>query len=115
MSDLRAVLLVALPAVHRVLRNGGPLDPVSHRPVHECDHAATIGNTGSPILEDYADLSEPGRYAVFGWVVDSPRGPVSQYPPGTALLAAPLYAMSDDPAPGSTHSHTTTPKPSRSN
>jgi len=54
--------------------------------------AWTIGTTGSPILEDHAELADPSYRAVFAWVVPSPRGPVSQYPPGTALLAAPLYA-----------------------
>jgi hypothetical protein len=32
-----------------------------------------------------------------GWFVMSPRGPVSLYPPGAPMLAAPLYAISDQP------------------
>ena len=55
--------------------------------------AWTIGTTGSPILEEHAGLTEPGYRATYGWVIESPRGPVSQYPPGTALLAAPLYTL----------------------
>lgn len=97
MSDRRLFLLVALPLFIMFFATADRSIPYHIDPFTNVITAATIGNTGSPILEDYAELSEPGRYAVFGWVVDSPRGPVSQYPPGTALLAAPLYAMSDDP------------------
>jgi hypothetical protein len=55
--------------------------------------AWTIGTTGTPILEAHAGLTEPGYRATYGWVVESDRGPVSQYPPGTPLLAAPLYGL----------------------
>jgi hypothetical protein len=55
--------------------------------------AWTIGTTGSPVLHEYAELADPEFKGVFAWVVPSPRGPVAQYPPGTALLAAPLYAV----------------------
>lgn len=61
--------------------------------------AWTIATTGSPILSDYAELESPEYKAVFAWVVPSQRGPVSQYPPGTALLAVPLYAIWSDAAP----------------
>lgn len=61
--------------------------------------AWTIGTTGSPILHDYAELAEPEHKGVFAWVVPSERGPVSQYPPGTALLAAPVYAIWSDATP----------------
>lgn len=52
--------------------------------------AWSIGTTGSPILSQHAELIE--HPAEFAWVVASSRGPVSQYPPGAAFLAAPLYA-----------------------
>lgn len=55
--------------------------------------AWTIGTTGSPILTEYGVLADPTHKGVFGWVVDSRRGPISQYPPGAALLTAPLYAV----------------------
>ena len=97
MSDRRLFLLVMLPLFVVFFATADRSIPYHIDPFTNVITAATIGKTGSPILEDYAELTEPGRFAVFGWVVDSPRGPVSQYPPGTALLAAPLYAMSDDP------------------
>jgi len=55
--------------------------------------AWAVGSTGSPVLHDYEELADPVNKGVFAWVVQSERGPVSQYPPGTALLAAPLYAL----------------------
>lgn len=58
--------------------------------------AAAIGQTGSPILDEHQALATPGAFRVLGWVVPSPRGPVSQYPPGTALFAAPAYALAGD-------------------
>lgn len=61
--------------------------------------AWTIGTSGSPVLHDYAELADPQHKGVFAWVVSSEQGPVSQYPPGTALLAAPLYAIWSDAHP----------------
>ena len=55
--------------------------------------AWTLGTQGTAILEEHAVLARPEHRAVFGWVVESPRGPIAQYPPGTALLAAPLYGI----------------------
>jgi hypothetical protein len=59
--------------------------------------AWSIGMTGSPILPDHAAATHPDYVGNVGWIVDSPRGPISQYPPGAALTAAGLYAMWDQP------------------
>jgi hypothetical protein len=96
-GDRKLFILIALPLFLVFFATADRSIPYHIDPFTNVITAATIGKAGSPILEDYAELTEPGRYAVFGWVVDSPKGPVSQYPPGTALLVAPLYAMSDDP------------------
>lgn len=58
--------------------------------------AAAIAERGSPLLPDQAALATPQALGVLAWVVDSPRGPVSQYPPGTALFAAPLFLLAGD-------------------
>ncbi|HUP15460.1 MAG TPA: hypothetical protein VM848_05350 [Acidimicrobiia bacterium] len=58
--------------------------------------AWTIGTTGSPVLGAYEELAAPSFKGVFAWIVPSERGPVSQYPPGAALLAAPLYTVWPD-------------------
>ncbi len=55
--------------------------------------ARSIGATGSPLLPDHVEAATEDQFGNVGWIVMSPRGPISQYPPGTALLAAPLYAV----------------------
>ncbi|MFB3110323.1 MAG: hypothetical protein ACE1Y8_04130, partial [Acidimicrobiia bacterium] len=50
-----------------------------------------IGMTGSVVLPDYEEATRPEQVGNIAWIVESPRGPVSQYPPGAALLSAPLY------------------------
>ena len=52
-----------------------------------------LADDQSPILEEHAALATAENRGVAGWFVDSPRGTVAQYPPLTALLAAPLYAF----------------------
>lgn len=55
--------------------------------------ARQIGAEGSLALTGYESLTDPDQFGNTAWIVSSPRGPASQYPPGTALLAAPLYAL----------------------
>ena len=95
-SDVRLFFAVVVPLFALFFATGDKGIPYHIDPFTNIISAATIGQTGSPVLDGYADLAEPGRYAVFGWVVNSSPGPVSQYPPGTALLAAPFYAMTSD-------------------
>lgn len=52
-----------------------------------------MGNSGSPLLPDHQAATDPAQRGNLPWIVDSPRGPVSQYPPGAALLAAPLASI----------------------
>ena len=52
-----------------------------------------LGKTGSPILPGYEHLTKEPYFGSMGSFTLSPNGTVSQYPPGAALLAAPLYAL----------------------
>ena len=52
-----------------------------------------LGMTGSVLLPEYQLAIGPDYYRNVGWYVASPRGPVSQYPPGAAALAAPFYRI----------------------
>lgn len=52
-----------------------------------------MGMTGSVVLDGYEVATEPEQFGNIAWVTDSPRGPVSQYPPGAAALSAPLYRI----------------------
>ncbi|MEA3640866.1 MAG: hypothetical protein VBE63_13100 [Lamprobacter sp.] len=51
-----------------------------------------IGHTGSPVQFGYEQLTSKPYFGPMGSFVDAPGGVVSQYPPGAALLAAPVYA-----------------------
>ena len=56
-----------------------------------------IGMTGSVVLSDYEEATEPEQFGNIGWFVESPRGPVPQYPPGAAVLSAPFYRLANQP------------------
>lgn len=56
-----------------------------------------LGMTGSVVLPDHAEAAVEEQRGNVAWVIDSPRGPVSQYPPGAAALAAPFYWAWDQP------------------
>ena len=49
------------------------------------------------LLPDYEEAAEPEQFGNIAWIVESPRGPVSQYPPGAAALSAPLYRIWNQP------------------
>lgn len=57
--------------------------------------AWSLGNRGSPILDDYSVLAEPARRRAMGSFTTTPAGTVSFAPPGAPLLAAPVYAVTD--------------------
>ncbi len=72
----------------------------SHSHIDPLTNALTgwhIGMTGSVILPDHAEAANEEQYGNVAWIVDSPRGPVSQYPPGAAALSAPFYRLSGEP------------------
>lgn len=70
--------------------------PASIDPQANSLAAYSIAKTRSPILKSYESIvAAPETAGNATWIVASPRGPISQYPPGTALLAAPLYLMAD--------------------
>ncbi len=52
-----------------------------------------LGTDGSFRLDDHVQLADPDYYRYVAWVVPAGDSAASQYPPGTALLAAPLYAI----------------------
>ena len=53
--------------------------------------AWNLGTEGTVILDEHHGLENYSGQPT--WIVDSPDGPVSKFPPGAALLAAPLYAF----------------------
>ena len=67
--------------------------PYDIDPFMNAASAEALASTGSPILTGLEAFATPDARGVFGWVVTSERGPVSQYPPGTALFASPFYLL----------------------
>lgn len=53
-----------------------------------------LGMTGSVVMPEHGEAATDEQYGNVAWIVESPRGPISQYPPGAAALAAPLYRLS---------------------
>ncbi len=52
-----------------------------------------IGTHGDVILDRHEELAQPNFQGVVSWIVEAKESAASQYPPGAALLAAPLYAV----------------------
>jgi hypothetical protein len=55
--------------------------------------AWSMGTKGVVVLNQHEDFAGDPYFGTVAWIVDSPIGPVAQYPPGAALIAAPLYAI----------------------
>ncbi len=52
-----------------------------------------LGTDGTVLLEDHTALADPDYFRNLGWIVPAEDGVASQYPPGAALVAAPLYSV----------------------
>ena len=52
-----------------------------------------VGMTGSVVMTEHEPAATPEQYGNVAWIVNSPRGPIAQYPPGAAALAAPFYRL----------------------
>ncbi len=55
--------------------------------------AWNLATSGSFYLDEHQVLAGPDYLSNLGWIVPARDSVASQYPPGTALLAAPLYAV----------------------
>lgn len=92
-SDILFFLSVFLPlvAVYGLTANWSlPYDPDALSNVVAAWH---LGNTGSVVAPGYEHLTVPPQHGAIVSFIMSPHGPVSKYPPGAAMLSAPLYAL----------------------
>lgn len=55
--------------------------------------AWSLASTGSPYLDDLHDLTQPSYFGNVAWMVSAGNHTVSQYPPGAALMATPLFLL----------------------
>lgn len=57
-----------------------------------------IAVEGTPVVSGYEEAAAEPVRNYLAVVVETPRGPVSQYPPGAALTVAPFYLLPHEPA-----------------
>lgn len=72
-----------------------PRDSWTADPLTNMASAWKLGTSGTPWLPEYEGFLDTEPIAVIN-VVTGTQGAISQYPPGTALVAAPIYALADD-------------------
>ncbi len=58
--------------------------------------AWSLANEGTPYLDDWKPVTGPDYFSQANQIVEGKGRPVSKYPPGAALLAAPLYLFFPD-------------------
>ncbi|MDX1468225.1 MAG: hypothetical protein R3258_02685 [Acidimicrobiia bacterium] len=73
-----------------------PKTSVSSDPLANVLTAWTVAEHGSFVLSEHEQLVSPHAYFQLTWIVRGEDGPVSIFPPGAALLAAPLYVVGPD-------------------
>ena len=61
--------------------------------------ARAFADDQHPVLEELTGLERPQHQGVVAWLVESPGGTTSQYPPGTALWATPFYLIDTSQTP----------------
>jgi len=97
-SDGRLFLLIAAPLLTLFLATTMWQPPNNIDAFTNRVAAWSIGTQGTFILDDHAHLTDPDYLGNIAWIVATEKGAASQYPPGAALLAAPLYAVWPDDA-----------------
>ena len=84
---------VAIPLLAVYLLTGAWALPYQIDALTNALTAWSMGTQGGVVLHEHGDFAGDPYFGTVAWIVDSPRGPVAQYPPGAALIAAPLYAI----------------------
>ena len=92
-SDVGRFAFVALPLLVLYLPTASWTLPYHIDAVTNVFTAWELGTDGDVFLDHQAVLAEPEYLRTFAWVVPAHDSAVSQYPPGTAALAAPFYAV----------------------
>ncbi|MFQ5555412.1 MAG: hypothetical protein ACE5GC_08605 [Acidimicrobiia bacterium] len=92
-TDRRLFMVVALPLVALFLATATWSRPYHVDAFSNVLPAWNLGTKGSFLLDEHEDLTGPDYYRNIAWVVPARETAASQYPPGAALIAAPLYAV----------------------
>ena len=73
-----------------------PRDRWASDPLFHALTAQQLATHGSVFLSEEADLTDPSADLAGSWIMRGRGGLVSIYPPGTALVAAPAYALAGE-------------------
>lgn len=93
MRGFRLFSLVAVPLVVLYLATATWTRPYHIDPVTNVFTAWEMGENGRVTLNDYEELATDNHFGNIGWIVPAQSTAAAVYPPGAALLAAPLYAI----------------------
>lgn len=107
-ASWKVFLAVAGPLFAVYLSTSSLTMPHHVDPLTSAVTAWSLGTRGTPVLDEFSPFTAPDYRERSMWLVDGKDGTVSIYPPGAALLAAPLYALAVpgaeivqlEPAPG---------------
>ncbi len=98
LSPIVLFLLVVLPLFAVFFMTASRGRPYHIDPFSNVAPAWKLGTTGSLYLDEYAEFTAPEYWRSVGWFVAVDDTAVSKYPPGTALWAAPFYAVGPNDA-----------------
>jgi alpha-1,2-mannosyltransferase len=93
LGDSRFFLLIAAPLLAIYLPTATYSRPDTIDSFTNVLTAWQLGTNGTFLLDDHLQLADPDYYGNIAWVVPVGESAASQYPPGAASLAAPLYAL----------------------
>ncbi len=98
LSRPRLFLAVFTPLLVVYLATATWTTPYHIDPFSNVLPAWNLAESGSFHLDEHTQLADPQYFQNIAWVVPAGDSVASQYPPGAALLAAPLYAVWPDDA-----------------
>lgn len=96
---LRSVPVFVVVFVPLALLYIGTANPATQNHIDPLTNALTgwhLGMTGSVVMPEHDAATAENQHGNVAWILDSPKGPVSQYPPGAAVLSAPVYRIFND-------------------
>ena len=93
LRGIRLFSLVAVPLVVLYLATATWTLPYHIDAATNVFTAWEMGENGRATLNDYEQLATDDYFGNIGWIVPAQATAAAVYPPGTALLAAPLYAI----------------------
>lgn len=86
-------ILIVIPSFAIFFATAQKVTPFHIDPFTNAVASWNLTEHGTVVLREHAEFHGPEYYQSVGWFVEGERGTVAMYPPGTALWAAPFYAL----------------------